>query len=263
MFFGSIGASAPLNSLTTDALGMVLMDGGAITTTGTQTFHEMVSLLRSTTLTASTVNFDDAVMTSGNLTVAGATHVNGGSINSTLAQSYNGPVTLGANTTLSSSNAGAITFVDTLNGAFDLAINTTGNTVFNGAVGASTPLTRLQTNAGGHVMLNAPTITTTGAQTYNEAVTLGMNTLLTSTGAAAISFMQAIDGAHDLSVTTSGMTNLAGSVNVARLAIAGASTHTGGTVSTTQAQTYGGAITLGAHTTLSSSLNTLQFNSIL
>jgi hypothetical protein len=262
MFFGSIGSSAPLSSLTTDALGMVLVDGGAITTTGTQTFHEMVSLLRSTTLTASTVNFDDAVMTSGSLTVAGATHVNGGSINSTLAQSYNGAVTLGANTTLSSSNAGAITFAGTLNGAFDLVINTTGNTTFNGAVGASTPLTRLHTNAGGHVMLNAPTVTTTGAQTYDEAVTLGVNTLLTSTGAAAINFAQAIDGAHDLSVATSGMTTLGGSVNVASVAISGASTQTGGTVSTTQAQTYGGVITLGANTTLSSSLNTIQFNSI-
>ena len=58
------------------------------------------------------------------------------------------------------------------------------------------------------------------------------------------------------------MTTLAGEVDLRSLSISGQSTHTGGSVLTTQAQTYGGAITLGTDTSLRSTLDTIHFTSI-
>jgi hypothetical protein len=76
---------------------------------------------------------------------------------------------LGANTTLSSTGAGNIGFADTLNGAYTLTINTTGDTVFGGAVGTSAALVSLTTNAGGNVAINGGSVRTSAAQSYGEA----------------------------------------------------------------------------------------------
>jgi hypothetical protein len=261
-FYGAVGNTAPLSNLTTNALGMVLIDGGTVITTGTQTFHDMVSLLSDTNLTASTVQFDAAVMGSGNLNVLGNAKLNGGTISTTLGQSYSGAVTLGNDTTLDSSNAGDITFASTINGAHSLAVNTEGDTRFGGIVGASAPLTSLTTNAGGTVLMNAGAITTTGAQTYDDVMTIGRAAVLHSSGGADIIFAQTIDGAYDLTVNTAGMTTLAGAVDVRSLSISGESTHTGGSVLTSQAQTYGDTITLGADTHLRSTFSTINFTSV-
>jgi hypothetical protein len=259
---GAIGANSPLSSLITDADGMVLLGGGSVTTTGAQTYHDMVSMLRNTTLNASVVTFDDAVMGSGYLHVVGDANLNGGGISTTSGQSYSGAVTLGAHTTLASSNASDIVFASTLDGGYNLIINTIGNTEFDGIVGGRSALNSLHTNAGGHVLMNGGAVTTTGTQTYDDAITLGASVVLHSTGVAAISFAQDIDGAHDLTVNTAGMTTLAGEVDVRSLSISGESTHTGGSVLTSQAQTYGDTITLGTDTNLRSTLRTINFTSI-
>jgi hypothetical protein len=262
VFYGAVGNTAPLSSLTTNALGMVLIDGGTVTTTGAQTFHDMVSLLSDTNLTASTVQFDAAVMGTGGLNVVGNANLNGGTISTTLGQSYSGAVTLGRDTTLNSSTAGDIAFAGALNGAFTLTVNTDGVTRFDGIVGGTTPLTSLQTNAGGHVLMNGGAVTTTGTQSFGDAITLGANAVLHSTGGSAINFAQDIAGAYDLTVNTAGMTTLAGEVDVRSLSISGESTHTGGLVLTTQAQTYGDTLTLGADTNLRSTLSTIHFTSM-
>jgi hypothetical protein len=241
---------------------MVLIDGGMVTTTGAQTFHDMVSLLSDTNLTASTVQFDAAVMGTGGLNVVGNANLNGGTITTTLGQSYSGAVTLGRDTTLNSSTTGDITFAGSLNGAYSLTVNTDGDTRFDGIVGGTAPLTSLNTNAGGHVLLNGGTVTTSGTQIFGDAITLGANAVLHSTGGAAISFAQDIAGAYDLTVNTAGMTTLAGEVDVRSLSISGKSTQTGGSVLTTQAQTYGDTLTLGADTNLRSTLSTIHFTSI-
>ncbi len=49
----------------------------------------------------------------------------------------------------------------------------TGATTFGGAIGGSTALSSLTTDAGGSTTLNGGSIHTTGAQTYNDAVVLG------------------------------------------------------------------------------------------
>ena len=57
---------------------------------------------------------------------------------------------------------------------------------FGGAVGGCTALTSVTTDAPGSTALNGGIVTTTGAQTYNDAVTLGANTTATSTGSGNV-----------------------------------------------------------------------------
>ena len=110
-----------------------------------------------------------------------------GSYDTTGGQTYDETVTLGANTTLASTGSGNITFGSTVNGAFSLTANTAGATSFGGAVGGTTALTSITTDAPGSTALNGGGVTTTGAQTYNDAVTLGANTTLASRNLIAVS----------------------------------------------------------------------------
>ncbi|MEY4363900.1 MAG: hypothetical protein RLZZ24_1252, partial [Pseudomonadota bacterium] len=116
---------------------------------------------------------------------------------------------------------GNITFDKTIDGAFDLTVNTAGITQFNGLVGDGTALTSLTTDADGSVAFNAvvpqgkASVKTTAKQTYNDAVNLLQNTVLQSSGQAAngnITFDKTIDGAFDLTVNTAGTTQFNGLV---------------------------------------------------
>src|SRR5437588_765924 len=143
--------------------------------------------------TAGTTTFGGAVGNSTALAsvttdAAGSTAINGGSVATTGTQTYNDDVTLGAGTTLSSSGAGAagnITLAKTVNGAQTLAVNTAGTTTFGGAVGNSTALASVATDAAGSTAINGGSVATTGTQTYNDDVTLGAGTTLSSSGAGA------------------------------------------------------------------------------
>jgi mucin-19 len=143
---GGFGGAVALTSVFTDGPGTVAINGGTVTTTGSQTFSE-----------AATIG-------------AG----------------------VGGTTTLTSTGGAAITFGATLDddgtaAASNLIVNTTGTTTFTGVVGGITPLTSITTDftlaaiATDITAINGGAVTTTGAQTYNENVTLGANTVLTST----------------------------------------------------------------------------------
>ncbi len=264
IFNGAVGAANALASLTTDSEGPAdagtFLNGGSITTTGTQLFNDAVFLGADTTLT-STAGGDlhfaqtllsDATATPRALTLNTAggtifdgqvgsifyalaslttddegaadlgTFLNGGRVTTVGAQTYNDGVTLGARAVLASTANGALTFNNRVNGAFDLTLNTGGQTIFNGRIGNVTPLASLTTdNAGaageatqfnmtvtanstagvvvnGPVTINdgvflnvkgaslaQPGILTVGngTQTYNGPVTLGTSTFLTSAAA--------------------------------------------------------------------------------
>jgi len=78
-------------------------------------------------------------------------------------------VNLVANATINAGAANAI-FSSTIDGAFRLIVNSTAATTFGGAIGATTALAGLTTNAGGTTAINGgAVITTTGDQTYNDA----------------------------------------------------------------------------------------------
>jgi len=228
-------------SVLTDAGGTVVIQGGRITTSGTQTYNEIVRLQSDTTFTGSTVTFNDAVEGAGDLSVVGEAVLNAGTINTTGAQSYSSTVTLVRDTVLTANSVGFAGAVNSsASGASALTVNSSGATSFDGAVGDTHALRSLSTNAGGTVAINGGAVTTTGTQTYGEAMTLGTDTTLTASG---VTFGNTVTGTGSLSVN-------------------GPVTMNGGNVTTAGAQTYSNAITLGANTTLTSTGGTLNFVSI-
>jgi len=284
IFGGAVGGASALTSLTTNASGTTSI-GGNVTTTGAQTYNDAVTLTGNAILTGTTPTFASTVAGGGNdltLNFSGTTTVNGanftgirnlatgnsgttqltGVITTSGSQTYSDAVTLTGATTLASTGAGNIGLGNTVNGAQALIVNTTGATTFAGAVGGTTALTSLTTNAGGTTSIGG-NVTTTGAQTYNDAVTLtgGGTRTFASTGNAAIAFNTTVDGGSAMVVNTTGATTFAGVVG-GTTALTSLTTNAGGTtvinggsVRTTGNQTYGDNVSLGTPTTLSTTAN--------
>ena len=105
------------------------------------------------------------------------------------------------------------------------------------------------------------TIVTAGNQVYTTAVNLDAATTLGSTGSNgnAITFNSTVDGDFGLTLNTPGTTTLNGAVGqstpLGNLVISGGATAiNGGVVRTSNAQSYNGAVSLGANTLFESSL---------
>src|SRR6266498_2704626 len=211
-FGGAVGNNARLANVTTDAAGTTDLNGGAVNTTGNQTYNDDVILTANTTVdssgagtltfaktvnaaaagvqtltanTAGTTIFQGAVGNNARLAslttdAAGTTAINGGVVNTSGNQTYNDDVILGATTTVDSSAGGNITFAKTVNaaaaGVQALTANTAGTTTFGGAVGSGARLASLTTDASGTTAINGGGVNTTGDQTYNDDVTLGADT---------------------------------------------------------------------------------------
>ena len=288
-----IGLITPLASITTDAAGSTLIHpGSGITTTGPQTYNDALVLgtgNTTETLTStgggditfgSTVNGIAAnarsliVNTSGTTTFGGAvggtfalisvttdaggvTAINGGSITTTGAQTFSDAVTLGNNATLTSTGSGTIAFGSTLDGAGGLTANTAGTTTFGGAVGATTPLATLTTDAAGSTTVSG-NVTTSAAQAFNDAVTLGANSAF-GNSSGNITFAKTIDGAFLIGVGAVGAATFAGAIggttpltSFSALAGGGIALN-GGSITDTGVITLNSPVTLGANTTLTSS----------
>ncbi len=71
-------------------------------------------------------------------------------------------------------------------------------------MGGTAALASLTTDAAGETALNGGAVTTTGAQTYNDAVTLGANATLTSTGGGNLTFGSTLNGPFALAAHTAG-----------------------------------------------------------
>jgi filamentous hemagglutinin family protein len=295
-FGGVVGGITPLTSLTTDAPGSTDVNGGAVTTTGAQTFNDAVNLGAATTTftssaagaitfastlngasntfvnTAGVTTFGGAVgstvaLTSLTTDAAGSTAVNGPSVTTTGLQDYKDVVTLGGpSTAFTSTGGGAITFGQTLNGASDTTVNTSGVTTFTGVVGGTNPLNSLTTDAPGSTAVNGGAVTTTGLQDYKDAVTVGTNTTFTSTGNGAITFGQTLDGTtpgtSNTTINTGGVTTFTGVVGgIVPLSslttdAPGSTAVNGGAVTTTGTQTFNDAVTMGAAGTTYTSTGT-------
>ena len=169
---------------------------------------------------AGTTTFGGAIggttrLTSLTTDVGGTTVFNSGNISTTGAITINDPLTLGAATTLDSNGSGNMTLASTVNGAEALVVNTSGTTIFGGAVGGVTALSSVTTNAGGSTQINGGSIRTTGAQTYSDAVTLGANTTLTVGGNLTFSSTVRDDGTAgnaSLTAAVTGTTTLGADV---------------------------------------------------
>ncbi len=112
-------------------------------------------------------------------------------------------------------DAGGVTFGSTVDGRVQVLIDVFGPVVFNGAVGATTSISNLTVRPlNSTLSLNGGSVTTVGPQQYLGVVTLGADTVLTSTGGAEISFNGnstglsngSLNGAFALTVNTSGAT---------------------------------------------------------
>jgi hypothetical protein len=91
------------------------------------------------------------------------------------------PVTLLANTTLNA-GSGAISLGGTVDGTYSLALNSTGVTTLSDQIGFGAALTSLTTNTDGTLVMNAGSVTTTGAQSYGDAMTLLRATTMNAGG---------------------------------------------------------------------------------
>jgi trimeric autotransporter adhesin len=258
------GAFGVTGTTTLAGATVVSTGSGAVTFTGAVDGGQTLAV-NSTGVTLFSANVGASTALASLTTDAGGTTaINGGSVTTTGAQTYNDAVTLGANTTITGVGN---TFGGTVNGARTLSIIDSGTTTFAGAVGGSTALTSLTTDAGGTTAINGGSVTTTGAQTYNDAVRLLGNMTLASTGTGDvgnITFSSTVDGdtqgGQSLTIQTAGATTFGASVGGAdNKALASLVTHSdgrvvidGGSIRTTGSQTYGNDMMLGANTTLSS-----------
>jgi hypothetical protein len=226
---------------------------GAITVTAidTVTFDTADGALQAGSLSISgaesVINIDSEVMTTGSA-----------------GQSYGGPVVVGTATITSvtvdaGTTGGGVTFSQTVDGSTAatnaLVVDAGGTTTFDAIVGGITPLSSLTTDAAGATVLSAD-VTTTGAQTYNDPVTLpGINISVTSANGGAISFLSTVDGEtadmNSLSVDTSGATIFGGAVG-GKVALGGLTTDApgttslGGNVTTKGNQSFNDPVTLTA-----------------
>jgi hypothetical protein len=184
-------------------------------------------------------------LSSLSVTSAGGVNISA-AVNTTGAQTYEGAVTLGA-APISLVGTG-ITFGSTINGGFALALNDAGASTFGGAVGGQTKLTSLSVTSADGTNINGGAVKTTGAQTYNSAVTLGADAALTGDG---IDFASTVNGAHGLTVTDTGASAFGGAVGgltpLSSLTVTSANgtNINGGAVTTSGAQTYNDAVTFG------------------
>jgi hypothetical protein len=265
-FRNAVGGTTALASLVTDAGGTVAIDGGAVTTSGTQTYNDAVTLGADTALTGSTVTlggtlagggnsldvvgdavFGDAVSGVANLDVTGTTAINTTSITTTGSQTYGGLVTLGAPTVTFTGTDGTFTG-GVAGGGNSLVLTFSGTTALG--TGTVSGIDNLTSNGGGTTTLTG-SIETTGTQTYADAVTLLGDT---TTKGTTLTFASVTGGGHDL--TVDGDAVLGGAVSgVAALEVAGTTAVNVASIATTGPQTYGGPVTLGAPTVTLSGTN--------
>ncbi|MGN6706805.1 MAG: two-partner secretion domain-containing protein, partial [Rhodanobacter sp.] len=184
-----VGAISPAS-----ASKLALNSGSTITQTAGSTIT--VGTLTGSSVGATTLGEANQIGNLGNFNAASFSLTNAaaltlvGDVTTSAAQTYNTALVLGGDRVLSGSD---ITFASTVDGAHALSVVGSGVTTFAGAVGSSTALTNLTTDAGGSTQLGG-TITTSGTQTYNDAVTLGSDAVLTTTN-SAVKFVSTVDNA--------------------------------------------------------------------
>jgi len=232
----AVGANTSLGSVAIKA-GSLSLNGGSVTTAGAQTYNAPITLGSDTTLTSTggkvtlagtvqgtasgaqalsvsgtQVEFQQNLGTNANrlksLTVTGPLTLAGAQVFTTGAQQYLNNVTLKANTTLSANDNIVFSgLVDgDASGSQTLTVNTSGIARFVGAVGSTQALTGLITDAGGSTELGGH-VTTSGAQSYGDAVALIGATGTRNFTASALNFGagMAVD-ARSLNLKTDGFT---------------------------------------------------------
>lgn len=195
--------------------------------TANSQFDGVVTNLASLTTAAST-SFNANINNVGTLATATA-NINCASVSTTGTQIYGGAVTVQTNTAFNASAGQLINFQDTVTGSgspLPQITLQTANSQFDGAVSNFTSLTTaagasfnanissLETLTTNAASINCTSISTSGNQNYNGAVTLASNTVLTTSG-GNLSFGSSLNGAHQIEFSvpaTSGSITVSGQV---------------------------------------------------
>jgi len=271
-----VGTGNALNNFIVGATGGINLGAGQIKTTATQQYKNAVTLGKTTTINSGNLIFDSTIIGGGfdlnviatgsatfwdtisalNNFIVGATggiNLNAGTITATGTQQYKDGVILGKTTTISGKN---ISFDDTIaGGGFDLSINSTGTATFSGAIST---LGNLVVSALSGITLDAGTISTTGTQQYQSAVTLSKSTTI---NAGNLSFDSTIvGGGYNLNINATGSATFSNTIGVGTgnalnnfiVGATGGINLGAGQIKTTATQQYKNAVTLGKTTTINS-----------
>lgn len=291
-FNKDVGGIKPLTSLTV-ATGPAKSLGAKIVTSGggqsyagdlSITAAGTFNLTDTGTTAASTLNFKstitagtaDVQTSSGGLTTfggnvganslttaAGGTISLGANVTTSAGQDFKNPVTVAGTPTLKDSSS-PIMFENTLDGqttgSSDLTVDTTGLTTFSKDVGGLQPLTSLSVATGPANSGGTKIITSGGGQSYAADLTIpGTGTFVVSdtgtTAASTLNFKSTITaGGADLQTSSGGITTFGGNVTANSLTTPSTGTTTiDANISTTSAQKYQNAVTLGGNSKLSGS----------
>ncbi|MDP1675028.1 MAG: MBG domain-containing protein, partial [Burkholderiales bacterium] len=168
--------------------------------------------------------------------------------------------------TVITTGSGAVAFAGTVDGGHALTVNSSGAKTFGGAVGATTALSSLGVSAGSTTAINGGSITTTGAQSFGNAVTLGGLPAATLTAGGDVSFSSTVNGARALTINTPGNTVFGAAVGNTT-ALTGITTNDGGVtslagnVSTTNAPiNFGDQVVLAGNSTVSAGSGAVTFS---
>ena len=250
---GTISFAAPVGG--TESLTLNALAGGAGTVTG------LNEIGPSSTLTALNVTGETLSLPSSGLAVAGPmtfTAPGGITVNGDVGSSANpasgaisfmSPVLIATGPVAIDTANAPVTFNGTVDGAQPLSIDGgTGAVTFNAVVGGNTALASLAVLGSGPVTLATPSITTSGAQTYTAPVTLAVNSTLTGDN---VQFQGALTGPYALNLIDAGTTTFGGVTQLSSLVdtASGIDVNTSA-ITTTAAQSYHGAVTLGSDATL-------------
>ncbi len=159
--------------------------------------------------TASTITLTN-ITTSGGARTGTGTSGNGANINVMDNALLSANTTIAATAAAGGGTGGNITWggrVNSLTVNRTLAVNTNGASTFNSAVGNTLVLTSLTTDANGTTVINGGAVTTTGTQTYNDAVTLGASTSLNTTN-SGITFASSVNASGQALTLSTGTGNI-------------------------------------------------------
>ena len=248
------GANAYTGATTVNAGTLIAANATALGTTAAGT----------TVANGATLQIANVAIGAEAVTLNGPGAGSAGALVGTGSASLGGAVTLGSASTIAATAASdSLTLGGTVNGAQALTQAGAGTVSFANTIGATTALTSFTSNAGSTTGVNGGLLRTTGAQSYNGALTTGGPTTLQTTnsditangtvnaaagtltfaaGAGNVTMSNAVNDFGTVAITSAGAVNLID----ANALVLGTSN-----VGTMQAQSLGGNITVNGTITAS------------
>ena len=276
------GNISNVGSISTPVTGETHISAPSITTSGNQTYSNLVTLFGNTTLGTTSGNvvfttninggFGLTLDAAGNVIFGGPVNIgslnvtgnridiNTGTITTAGGQIYSSPIILGTNVLFTDTGSSPIEFaaIDSLTGtsyALNVAKTGTGGVIFGGEVGSVNAPSSLNVSSAGAIAINTTAINAVGEQVYGGNVALGENAALTTGTGGNVSFGGTVNGGSSLNVSSGGEVTFGGNVGVGtsltslNVVSSGNTNINAGTINTVGEQVYGGNVVLGGAST--------------